>query len=105
MYFLDSSQSQIELLATMEVFIIVIAVIAVAAALILLVLLQLKIKRQNEVESSTTSRRTRVERTDRGPIEEIAVDYPNDLILKNGPPPYREGKLVSINLNKACLAG
>jgi hypothetical protein len=76
----------------MEIFIIVVAVIAVAAAIILLALLQLRIKKQTTTENPTeVSRETRVRRSI---AEEIALDYPNDEILKNGPPPYRRGEQV-----------
>ncbi|XP_028399426.1 uncharacterized protein LOC114522856 isoform X2 [Dendronephthya gigantea] len=72
----------------MEIFIIVVAVIAVAAALILLVLLQLRIKKQATAENSTPESQNTS--TQASSVEEIALDYPNDLILKTGPPPYRQ---------------
>lgn len=73
----------------MEISIIVVAVIAVAAALILLVLIQLRIKKQTTAENSTPDSQNT--HTQVSSAEEIALDYPNDLILNTGPPPYRQG--------------
>ena len=89
-FFLNLAASEDILLAQMEIFIIVVAVIAVAAAIILLVLLQLRIKKQTTAENSTESSQRTPVRT--SIVEEIALDYPNDEILKNGPPPYRQGE-------------
>ena len=92
--FLNLAASEDILLAQMEIFIIVVAVIAVAAAIILLVLLQLRIKKQTTTENSTGSSQRTPVRT--SIVEEIALDYPNDEILKNGPPPYRQGEQLRI---------
>ena len=94
--FLILAASEDVILAQMEIFIIVIAVIAVAAAIILLVLLQLRIKKQTTAENSTAvGRRARAQAS---VAEEIALDYPNDEILKNGPPPYRQGIALTIDI-------
>lgn len=78
----------------MEIIIVVIAVIAVTVAIILLALLQLRIQKQNSRANSTT-RITR-EQSNQVQVEEIAEDYPNDEILKTGPPPYRQGAIMAV---------
>ena len=84
-FFLAESTEEI-LLANMEVFIIIVAIVAVVAALLLLLLLQLRIKKHASDGSVTQT-------SSEPSFSEIAAADPNDPYYKNGPPPYREGKL------------
>ncbi|XP_046857024.1 uncharacterized protein LOC124450412 isoform X2 [Xenia sp. Carnegie-2017] len=72
----------------MEIFIIVVAIVAVAAALVILALLQLRVKRQIVVGNAVRTQNITIENAISDSVDEVALDYPNDLILKNGPPPY-----------------
>lgn len=80
----------------MEIFIIVVAIVAVAAALVILALLQLRVKRQIVVGNAVRTQNITIENAISDSVDEVALDYPNDLILKNGPPPYLQGMNLSV---------